>query len=408
MNNMLVKRSSFRNMLIAIPLFILSPLISFPLILWGIYRREKWAILLFSLFIGLLSYLTIPFADLYRHRLIYDIMEDTSVREYFGDLNGFFNWMMPFLYIEMNRFDIPFDFLRLFELSTGILMLFAIFEYKMNHSSIKYTNKEYFCRFLILYLFFDFIFTTSGVIYGYALCIYIFSLFLIFEKNNRVLAFLFAYISCCIHSSFLFFIVLTIVLYMLKLNRKGIVIMCVIIPIITSFIFPYVSFLIENQAEWYFSNSKEFGNTFSNLTTIGKTAFVLLKIVLFPFIVLMFKCYSRQNNWCLIFASWFVMAISFLNNLIVFQRLVWGIMSLGIFLLLSIEDLEKVKRKCTIFIVAGLMFTVLNTLDKHKMILNSNYYRIIYPIPTILSHQYERKWLDEHVDGNDILQENNH
>ena len=48
-------------------LFLISPLLSFPFILVGMYERRKASFVYFSLFMGLFSFLTYPASDLFRH-----------------------------------------------------------------------------------------------------------------------------------------------------------------------------------------------------------------------------------------------------------------------------------------------------------------------------------------------------
>lgn len=58
--------------LIAIFLFLLYPIASFPFILYGIYKRDKVAYVLFCLFMGVFTLLLVPSGDLYRYMLVYE------------------------------------------------------------------------------------------------------------------------------------------------------------------------------------------------------------------------------------------------------------------------------------------------------------------------------------------------
>jgi hypothetical protein len=73
-------------------------------------------------------------------------------------------------------------------------------------SEREYTYGEVFMRFCIMYLFFEFIMTTSGVRYGFAVCQYIYALHLVFNKKSWLPALFFALFATQIHVSFAFFI----------------------------------------------------------------------------------------------------------------------------------------------------------------------------------------------------------
>lgn len=67
-------------------LFLISPLFSLPLILYGVYHRYKSSILFFALFVGLMGYLTPPVSDLYRHTIDYYSYEFLSWKAFRGTL----------------------------------------------------------------------------------------------------------------------------------------------------------------------------------------------------------------------------------------------------------------------------------------------------------------------------------
>lgn len=80
--------------------------------------------------------------------------------------------------------NIPYQYLRLFSVTESFFLLTVIFNYMIETSEREYTYGEVFMRFCIMYLFFEFIMTTSGVRYGFAVCQYIYALHLVFNKKS--------------------------------------------------------------------------------------------------------------------------------------------------------------------------------------------------------------------------------
>ena len=391
--------------LLAILLFTLSPIISFPYILYGIYNGHKSAYVFFALFWGVVAYLTLPFADLFRHYTMFLSIEESSYAEVSLLAGGIFNWAMPAFYLLMSNFHIPFDFLRFFQLSTGLWMLEKVFLYhiKINKS---YSKEEKFTRFLIFFLFFDFIFTVEGVRFGWALCFYIYGLFLIHDRRKMLIGILFFVISAVIHNSFAMYAALLAILYKLDLSKNSVLLisLCGFFTVLIGYqlLTPYLGL----QADWYLNNSEDYGNAYTSLTLIGLTTFFLLRLSIYPFVRL-YLLAKFKNEWIKIFGSCLILTIAFVPSMVLFQRTWWLLMASGPFLLLSSERREKLRKSVVnLFVLYGVFFTVINTFYQHKIIMNSNYYKLVCPLPMILSEQYEEDWVYQHVDGNDILKEN--
>ena len=151
----------------------LCPLLALPYIVWGIYHQRKGAFLLFSLLLGIFAFISFPSEDLYRHYFIYTFL---SVRP-IGAITWIeitLNGMIPYVYWFMSHTGITFGWLRFVELTLGFYLLSLVFRYLMDQCS--YNNNERFIRFILLFLYFDFLYTTMGVKFGFALCLYIYSL----------------------------------------------------------------------------------------------------------------------------------------------------------------------------------------------------------------------------------------
>lgn len=151
-------------------LFLLSPLLALPYILLGIYRQERSAYFFFALFLGFLAWLQVPLSDLFRHSLnIYHYLDKPFSYAYVNKQSA--DYFIPIVNWILVNGNIPYQYLRLFSVTESFFLLTVIFNYMIETSEREYTYGEVFMRFCIMYLFFEFIMTTSGVRYGFAVCI---------------------------------------------------------------------------------------------------------------------------------------------------------------------------------------------------------------------------------------------
>lgn len=233
-------------------LFLLSPLLALPYILLGIYRQERSAYFFFALFLGFLAWLQVPLSDLFRHSLnIYHYLDKPFSYAYVNKQSA--DYFIPIVNWILVNGNIPYQYLRLFSVTESFFLLTVIFNYMIETSEREYTYGEVFMRFCIMYLFFEFIMTTSGVRYGFAVCQYIYALHLVFNKKSIV-----------------FFGLLSVVL----------------IPIISHF-----SYLLGRRADWYFGG----GNSVSDNSAITIYGFILtigVRLFLLPFLVLVYQYFT--------------------------------------------------------------------------------------------------------------------
>lgn len=388
----------------AISLFLLSPLLSLPYIILGIYRGEKSAYFLFSLFGGFLAWLQIPYADLYRHTM--------NAYNYYGaSLDKVFNnpdFIVPLAnWILMNN-HIPYQYFRLFYVTESFFLLTIVFNYMINVSPREYTQKEVFERFCILFCFYEFIQTTVGVRYGFALYQYIFSLHLFINKRSYIGALIFAFLAMKIHESFYFFIPISILLYLCCRSRKASIILLICLTAIALPIIGKFSFLLGRRAEWYFDGGTSVsGNTFKKVTIYGFILFTAIRLFLLPFAFLVIKYFDTSLKWARFAMVWLIIFCVFITNSVMIFRIAFIFAAIGIFLLLAIEMHTMLDKKIVrIILWCGIMTTVLNTINYRTYILESRYQYIAMPTFVILQNQYDKQWIGEHVRGNTIIDKN--
>lgn len=385
----------------AIALFLLSPLLSLPYIILGLYRGEKSAYFLFSLFLGFLAWLQVPLADLFRHTLgAYDNYLGKPFERIFDNSDfiiPLFNWIL------VNN-NIPYQYLRLFSVTESFFILTIIFNYMVISSPIEYTQRERFERFCILFLFFEFIQTTVGVRYGFAICQYIFSLHLLINRKSYLGALIFAFFAIKIHESFYFLVPISLLLFLCCRSRKISLIILVILSMIAVVLIGKFSFLLGRRAEWYFSGGESLsGGTFNKVTVYGFILFIAIRIFLLPFAVLTIKYFDLSSKWTRFGMVWLILLCLFITNSVMIFRIAIVFGTLGIFLLLAIEMQNVInKRIITLILWCGIMTTFLNTINYRMYIVNSRYQYIALPTFIILQNQYDKHWILEHINGNKL------
>lgn len=68
------KRYMYVERVITVLIFIVSPFLSFPLIVRSLFERQKFGVFMFALFMGLIGLLYTPSGDLYRYHLCFTYM----------------------------------------------------------------------------------------------------------------------------------------------------------------------------------------------------------------------------------------------------------------------------------------------------------------------------------------------
>lgn len=374
----------------------ICPILSVPFILIGLYQRYSGAIFFFAVLLGVFAYIICPLEDLYRHTLNFYYWEGKSISSIKLDdlkLNG----IIVYLYQFMVNKEIPFDYIRLIEAPIVFLIFANIFKYKLEHTNTIYSSKQFFLRFIILFLFFDYLYTVSGVRYGLALSIYLYGVHFILDRRKKIKGCILVVFAALIHSSFFLLGVLSLILYSIDLNKRAAIILAIIVYVIFNILIIKFGYLLGTRLEWYFS-SKSVVSRYSEMSFFGVVGFWLLKSCAIPFIYLLYKYYDKHSKWCKLSIVWLIISLAFIGNAVFFYRTWWVFMAIGIFLLLDIEKNIILKQSIIkIIIYCGIVFTVFNTLQYRAFVIHSRYYELVKPIPCILCDNYSLEWIKNNI-----------
>ena len=125
-----------------------------------------------------------------------------------------------------------------------------------------------------------------------------------------------------------------------------------------------------------------------------------MKLSVLPFVYVLFSTKNIISKWQRYGYSWFIITVVFITNPLMLQRSLWGFMAMGVYLLISMEEFCQFKKRLIrLVVLCGVLFTVFNSMNTYGVFLFSRYYRIAYPLPIILSEQYEEEWMNIHIIG---------
>lgn len=384
-------------------IFIVCPLFALPFILNGIYRQKRSAYFLFSLFLGLLSWLQIPSGDLFRHTMDYYDQYGTPISNIFDFTNGFDFIVTLGKWLLINN-GLPYQYFRLISMTESFYILSLILIWLLNNSRRIYTPSEAFVRFILLFLFFEFIQTTSGTRYCFAVYNYIYGLHLWFNVRKRIPAVFFFILSIFIHDTLIFFIPLGSILYLCCTSRKRIIIILIIGSIIAFGLVSALSVLMGRRYEFYFDNGSSLGgNTFQEVTLAGFILFTLCRVLLLPYAYIAFRYFKSNEPWIRMMIVWSIVMVIFITNSVMIFRIAVFMSAIIPFMIISIEHTIKLKRTLFDFLIfCAISNTAFNTVNYRNIILNSRFEYILTPVPVILNFIYEKNWIINHIDGNTI------
>lgn len=384
---------------------LLCPLLALPFILSGMYRQKKGAYFLFSLFLGLLSWLQIPSGDLFRHTLQYYEEFGKPIEHIFDFSTGFHDFIATLAKWILVNNDLSFQYFRLFSMTESFYVLSLIYLWMIKNSPISYTRSQAFIRFIFLFLFFEFVQTTSGTRYCFAVYNYIYGLHLLFDLRKRFLALVFFAFAVCIHDTLLFLIPLSFIIYTgCKSRKRGLTIL-IVCSILALAVISSLTFLMGRRAEFYFEDGNSLGgNTFQEVTIYGFILFTLSRAFLIPFGYISFKYFNPKAPWVRMMMVWTILMCVFISNGVMIFRIAVFMSAIIPYLVISIERYTVFRRNMfKLLMFCAIMNTIFNTVNYRTYIANSRFEYIATPVPIILGYIYERHWILENIDNNTIL-----
>lgn len=390
----------------AIFIYIISPILSIPLIIAGIRNRYYGSFLFFAILLATIAYIMIPCQDLYRHTINYYYWQGQHLSDIkFDDLmlNGIITYVEWF----MVNYSIPFEYLRFTEIFITFLLLSRIFNYQIDYNYRNYTRSQLINRIFIFILFYDFFYTAEGVRFGLALSFYIFGIHKLINQNSPKKCILYLIIAGAIHLAFIFLGPTSIFLYSLNLKKKNALITVFVLFILVGVFISKFGYLLGQRADWYFSGKTEGVASYSGMTIWGLIGFWLPKLGAISYIYILYQYYNVYNKWTKMAMVWLIIAAITSNNPVLFYRMIWIFMAIGIYMILSIERYDLIPKSIIKYtIICGLLFASVNVTRYYKVIYNSPVLvKLFFPSPLLFSTHthFDKSWINHHINTDGSL-----
>lgn len=214
------KNRQYNYSILAFVCFIISPILSLPFILVGIFNREKFALFLTSLFIGVLSYYLIPSweLDISRYFLMYQEISMSNFNGFKLIVSEQNDYVFFFIYYLLSRLGISFQFLLLIISTFNFYACLLVGDLILKKS--KASRNSYFILMGSLILSLPILSMVS--VSRFALAFTFFMLFVYNHlKKNKKLSYSFLALSCFTHFAFAVYIPF-LVLFNFYTNRRKI------------------------------------------------------------------------------------------------------------------------------------------------------------------------------------------
>lgn len=101
-----------KECLVAVVLFIILPLYSTPLIIYGMWKQKSWAFILWALFMGLIGILVPPTGDFYRYAMDYEMYKGLEWSDFLFVALLQKDLMLPLLSFFIGELGLHFDLSR--------------------------------------------------------------------------------------------------------------------------------------------------------------------------------------------------------------------------------------------------------------------------------------------------------
>lgn len=389
--------------------FLCSPVLSLWFVFTECCNNKRYAYILLSLFMGLLSMLVcFPWSDLYRHYLEYIQISRFDWSDFlnYQSLNIKMDFLLQWMEYIYSHIGLSFGFIRFTFIFVVYLLYFNIYNLycQMQYSST--FLRRLYCLGVIM-LFIPFATISNGLRFGFAISLfaYVMCHWFIFEKRNYW-DYIILLLSVYTHMAILIFLFM-VLLSMLMPNRlnKKIFLLILFISFQSSYlILNYSSYLpfsyelnryIAFYTEGRYSTMDGYmtgGNIFYWILVAGP--YVLL-LIYFLYIYA-YVPYNKQTKliYVLFLLYGFTSSFFALN-----ARVMHVILLVGGLYLLRYLDFKKS------FIMILLIYTIGINVVQWRKYWHSHWYYLFTPIPVALTGDFSDEWVNENIlpDGNPRL-----
>lgn len=385
-------------------IFFICPLLSFPFIIYSVFKRYFIACNFLAVFMGICSILWPPTADLYRHNMLYFEFQQMNVNQFFDYIETTPDFLYYLLSYFLSKVNANFEVVRFFFVFIAYKMVFRIyFDCMSRNQNICKYHKTFF---LVFYLSVSFFTITQGLRYGMAMSFFAYGAYF-YLSYGKMKWLIFVVLACLIHFSM--FPVLAILL----LARYGINItaMRILVIIVISVIFlretalaslidllPTDNLLkvrIGHYVEGYWS-----GDFLDEFSIENKISRFLEHCAMYPLLLTSFWLDDNKYNQFVKLLI-VVICICYLISFTMFFRISLLFVSVAMYAF----TIEFRQNKWNMIVLKILFFSCLlsffSQMYKYRREMTiSREYLLALPIPASLINTFDYQWVVNNVDGN--------
>ena len=382
--------------IIASALFVISPILSLPFIFYDVYKRHVGGLILFALFMGLLAYLTPPFADLYRHtRDYFNMYEYSSFDSFSKSLKDDF-LVQSFSYFLYHN-GIKYTVARL--LFTSIE--YGLLAYVLYKSSREERDKRFFIVFLFMVFGYNFFWAVLGVRHCLAMCLYGMGCYLLYITKEKVKCIFFFAIAPCIHFFYFALVLFAIFFYYFpfRVSNKQFALLAAFSVLFGLVASSFLVGIFFNSHTSYLDGQWGTGY-FASTSFKGAIYFLLKRLWALP----LFVFFLNDNNIELKFRNLVLCnVLSFLLTMhfgTISDRYI-DVVLMFLMFYYFISSYSYTWRKLYLILFSSFVYFSANMYTYSNLYIHlniSHYTELWKPLPLVLSHDYTKEWTYEHID----------
>jgi len=205
--------------LLAFIVFLISPILSLPFILLGIYNKEKFSLFTLSLFFGVLSYYLIPTweLDISRYYLMYQEISLTNWDGFKVILDEQNDYVFFFIYYLFSRLDFTFQYFLLVSSVFGFYSCFRVADIAIR--KFNPSRQSYFILLISFVLSLPILAMISVTRFSIGFTFFMLFIFHHLSKNKKT-SYAFLVLSCFTHFAFSVYVPFIILFYFFKNRAK--------------------------------------------------------------------------------------------------------------------------------------------------------------------------------------------
>lgn len=401
-----IEQSASADIVLNIILFIICPALAILAVIaqvyFGRYNGSRMTILALS--IAMVALFTPPFADIYRHTLLYFYYQNYEDTIFQSNGNDFIFYTLNNIFAKN---QIPFEYISYIFVFICYQISFYLFG-EVLHSSyaVKWSRTTVFHIFLCFLLMVPFIAIINGLRMATAAYITLYAWYNIYKKHN-IKGVLFYVIALCMHFGAWLF--LPIMLYSLfyhhiKINRITFFIISVILVVAGGFLLQVIpiSFIetmsLDSAVDGYMLNSDE--NFGDKMSSNGFIAMYLERAPLIAVVLLIMRNTLKvkpQVESLIYFVIWW--SLIYYPFTVLFQRYAFFAVPLLIFLCVYNENNVECSRSLNIkvLLISCVVMTISYMYGYREAFTHTQFYKMFQPsvvtIPTTDTHENFRNAL---------------